>query len=117
MPLSSFFVSKLLELPAYYAAGLILVGCCPGDLPMHLHCLYNSVSASMQAPQLCSRGNVVLSVLMTAVSTVAAVNSMLGVVLAGQHFGNPLTAVPCAVSSVCAKRPAAVVTWLGSGDA
>ncbi|KAG6525830.1 hypothetical protein ZIOFF_015801 [Zingiber officinale] len=28
-------------------------------------------------------------------------NSMLGVVLAGQHFGNPLTAVPCAVSSVC----------------
>ncbi|KAK9153195.1 hypothetical protein Sjap_000675 [Stephania japonica] len=28
-------------------------------------------------------------------------NSVLGVVLAGQHFGNPLTAVPCAVSSVC----------------
>ncbi|URD76538.1 Sodium Bile acid symporter family [Musa troglodytarum] len=28
-------------------------------------------------------------------------NSVLGVVLAGQHFGNPLTAVPCAVSSIC----------------
>lgn len=28
-------------------------------------------------------------------------NSVLGVVLASQHFGNPLTAVPCAVSSVC----------------
>lgn len=28
-------------------------------------------------------------------------NSVLGLVLANQHFGNPLTAVPCAVSSVC----------------
>ncbi|XP_077253901.1 sodium Bile acid symporter family isoform X2 [Tasmannia lanceolata] len=28
-------------------------------------------------------------------------NSVLGVVLAGQHFSDPLTAVPCAVSSVC----------------
>ncbi|GJM95859.1 hypothetical protein PR202_ga12639 [Eleusine coracana subsp. coracana] len=28
-------------------------------------------------------------------------NSVLGVVLASKHFGNPLTAVPCAVSSVC----------------
>ncbi|KAK1305338.1 hypothetical protein QJS10_CPB11g01712 [Acorus calamus] len=28
-------------------------------------------------------------------------NSVLGVVLAAQHFGNPLTTVPCAVSSVC----------------
>ncbi|KAL6506879.1 putative sodium/metabolite cotransporter bass1, chloroplastic [Orobanche hederae] len=28
-------------------------------------------------------------------------NSVLGVVLATQHFGNPLSAVPCAVSSVC----------------
>jgi predicted Na+-dependent transporter len=28
-------------------------------------------------------------------------NSVLGVVLATQHFGNPLTAVPCAVSSIC----------------
>uniref|UniRef100_A0A6M2EW11 Uncharacterized protein n=1 Tax=Populus davidiana TaxID=266767 RepID=A0A6M2EW11_9ROSI len=28
-------------------------------------------------------------------------NSVLGVVLATKHFANPLTAVPCAVSSVC----------------
>ncbi|OVA18935.1 Bile acid:sodium symporter [Macleaya cordata] len=212
MPLSAFFVSKLLRLPSHYAAGLILVGCCPGGIQiltslMHL------------------RGNVALSVLMTAASTMSAVvmtpfltaklagqfvavdaagllmstlqvvllpvlvgallnqyfqsfvkmvsplmppiavvtvavlcgnaiaqnasailmsgrqvvlatcllhasgfffgyvlarllkvdvssartisievgmqNSVLGVVLAGQHFGNPLTAVPCAVSSVC----------------
>lgn len=30
-----------------------------------------------------------------------AKNSVLGLVLAAEHFGNPLTAVPCAVSSVC----------------
>lgn len=30
MPLSAFLVSKLLNLPSHYAAGLILVGCCPG---------------------------------------------------------------------------------------
>ncbi|XAR68200.1 hypothetical protein NMG60_11003250 [Bertholletia excelsa] len=28
-------------------------------------------------------------------------NSVLGVVIARQHYGNPLTAVPCAVSSIC----------------
>lgn len=32
MPLSGFLVSKLLNLPSYYAAGLILVGCCPGGM-------------------------------------------------------------------------------------
>ncbi|CAI0409656.1 unnamed protein product [Linum tenue] len=30
MPISAFLVSKILNLPSYYAAGLILVGCCPG---------------------------------------------------------------------------------------
>lgn len=212
MPLSGFFVSKLLKLPSHYAAGLVLVACCPGG------------TASNIVTYL-ARGNVALSVLMTAASTFAAVimtpiltsklagqfvavdpaglfmstvqvvlspvllgallnqycnslvefvsplmpfiavatvailcgsaiaqnasailssglqvvlavcllhglgfsfgyllsrmlgidvsssrtisievgmqNSVLGVVLAGQHFGNPLTAVPCAVSSVC----------------
>lgn len=212
MPLSGYLVSKLLRLPSYYAAGLILVGCCPGGTASNIVTYI-------------ARGNVALSVLMTAVSTlfsvvmtpfltaklagqyvavdaagllistlqvvlipvlagallnqyfqplvkfvsplmppiaVAAVavlcgnaiaqnasailmsgqqvvlaasllhisgfffgyvlarmlgidvsssrtisievgmqNSVLGVVLAGQHFGNPLTAVPCAVSSVC----------------
>jgi BASS family bile acid:Na+ symporter len=32
MPISGFLVSKLLNLPSYYAAGLILVGCCPGGM-------------------------------------------------------------------------------------
>jgi predicted Na+-dependent transporter len=32
MPLSGFFVSKLLKLPSHYAAGLILVACCPGGV-------------------------------------------------------------------------------------
>lgn len=32
MPLSGYFVSKLLNLPSHYAAGLILVACCPGGM-------------------------------------------------------------------------------------
>ncbi|PKI60055.1 hypothetical protein CRG98_019540 [Punica granatum] len=200
MPLSGFVVSKLLNLPSYYAAGLILVACCPGGTASNIVTYI-------------ARGNVALSVLMTAASTISAVvmtpfltaklagqyvavvllpvlagaflnqyfqvlvkfvspvmppiavltvavlcgnaiaqsssailmsgrqvllaasllhasgfffgyllsrvlgldissartisievgmqNSVLGVVLATQHFGNPLTAVPCAVSSVC----------------
>ncbi|KAF3442336.1 hypothetical protein FNV43_RR16252 [Rhamnella rubrinervis] len=180
MPISGFLVSKLLNLPSHYAAGLILVGCCPGGTASNIVTYI-------------ARGNVALSVLMTAASTLTAVlaklagqyvavdaagllmstlqvvllpvlagaflnqyfqglsssailasgkqvvlaasllhasgfffgyilsrmlgidvassrtisievgmqNSVLGVVLATQHFGNPLTAVPCAVSSVC----------------
>ncbi|KAF7112666.1 hypothetical protein RHSIM_RhsimUnG0206100 [Rhododendron simsii] len=203
MPLSAYFVSKFLRLPSYYAVGLILVGCCPGGTASNIVTYI-------------ARGNVALSVLMTAASTLSAVimtpfltaklagqfvavdavvllpvlagaflnqyfqslvkfvsplmppiavatvavlcgkaiaqsasailtsggqvvlaaallhasgfffgyllsrmlgldvsssrtisievgmqNSVLGVVLATQHFGNPLTAVPCAVSSVC----------------
>ncbi|KAG1347413.1 putative sodium/metabolite cotransporter BASS1, chloroplastic [Cocos nucifera] len=60
MPLSGFVVSKLLKLPSHYAAGLILVACCPGG------------TASNIVTYL-ARGNVALSVLMTAVSTFAAV--------------------------------------------
>ncbi|KAB2605443.1 sodium/metabolite cotransporter BASS1 [Pyrus ussuriensis x Pyrus communis] len=37
----------------------------------------------------------------TSSRTISIENSVLRIVLAGQHFGNPLTAVPCAVSSVC----------------
>jgi len=36
MPLSAFFISKLLNLPSHYAAGLILVGCCPGGTSFSL---------------------------------------------------------------------------------
>ncbi|ONK74909.1 uncharacterized protein A4U43_C03F11360 [Asparagus officinalis] len=59
MPLSGFFISKLLRLPSYYAAGLILVSCCPGG------------TASNIVTYL-ARGNVALSVLMTAASTFSA---------------------------------------------
>ncbi|KAK2638607.1 hypothetical protein Ddye_026402 [Dipteronia dyeriana] len=165
MPISGFLVSKLLNLPSHYAAGLILVGCCPGGTASNIVTYI-------------ARGNVALSVLMTAASTLSAVvmtpfltaklagqyvavdaagllmstlqsassiltsglqvvlaavllhasgfffgyalarmlgidiassrtisievgmqNSVLGVVLATQHFGNPLTAVPCAMCS------------------
>ncbi|XP_071691890.1 probable sodium/metabolite cotransporter BASS1, chloroplastic [Rutidosis leptorrhynchoides] len=60
MPLSAFFISKLLNLPSYYAAGLILVGCCPGGTASNIVTYI-------------ARGNVALSVLMTAASTVSAV--------------------------------------------
>lgn len=40
MPFSAFFVSKLLNLPPHYAAGLILVGCCPGGMCNYPGCLY-----------------------------------------------------------------------------
>ncbi|WOL13020.1 hypothetical protein Cni_G21789 [Canna indica] len=60
MPFSGFFISKLLNLPSHYAAGLVLVSCCPGG------------TASNIVTYL-ARGNVALSVLMTAASTFAAV--------------------------------------------
>ncbi|KAK9004773.1 hypothetical protein V6N11_042229 [Hibiscus sabdariffa] len=74
MPLSGFFVSKLLNLPSHYAAGLILVGCCPGG------------TASNIVTYL-ARGNVALSVLMTAASTLSAVimTPFLTAKLAGQY--------------------------------
>ncbi|XP_076924938.1 putative sodium/metabolite cotransporter BASS1, chloroplastic [Bidens hawaiensis] len=74
MPLSGYFVSKLLNLPSYYAAGLILVGCCPGGTASNIVTYI-------------ARGNVALSVLMTAASTVSAVvmTPMLTAKLAGQY--------------------------------
>ncbi|KAK8648269.1 hypothetical protein V6N13_129028 [Hibiscus sabdariffa] len=73
MPLSGIFVSKLLNLPSHYATGLILVGCCPG------------ATASIIVTYL-ARGNVALSVLMTAASTLSAVvmTPFLTAKLAGQ---------------------------------
>nr|CAB3499132.1 unnamed protein product [Digitaria exilis] len=74
MPLSGYFISKLLKLPAHYAAGLILVSCCPGG------------TASNIVTYL-SRANVALSVLMTAASTFAAsfMTPLLTSKLAGQY--------------------------------
>ncbi|KAJ0744399.1 putative Bile acid:sodium symporter/arsenical resistance protein Acr3 [Helianthus annuus] len=73
MPLSGYFISKLLNLPSYYAAGLILVGCCPGGTASNIVTYI-------------ARGNVALSVLMTAASTVSAVvmTPFLTAKLAGQ---------------------------------
>lgn len=41
MPLSGFLVSKLLNLPSYYAAGLILVACCPGGFFFFIFYLFH----------------------------------------------------------------------------
>ncbi|XP_050370015.1 probable sodium/metabolite cotransporter BASS1, chloroplastic [Argentina anserina] len=74
MPLSGYFVSKLLNLPSHYAAGLILVACCPGGTASNIVTYI-------------ARGNVALSVLMTATSTVSAVimTPFLTAKLAGQY--------------------------------
>ncbi|KAK3150014.1 hypothetical protein QOZ80_3AG0226290 [Eleusine coracana subsp. coracana] len=74
MPLSGFLISKLLKLPSHFAAGLILVSCCPGG------------TASNIVTYL-ARANVALSVLMTAASTFAAafMTPLLTSKLAGQY--------------------------------
>ncbi|KAK9688706.1 hypothetical protein RND81_09G005500 [Saponaria officinalis] len=74
MPLSGYFISKLLGLPSHYAAGLILVGCCPGGTASNIVTYI-------------ARGNVALSVLMTAASTFSAVimTPYLTAKLAGQY--------------------------------
>ncbi|KAH7543958.1 hypothetical protein ACOSP7_031126 [Xanthoceras sorbifolium] len=75
MPISGFLVSKILNLPSYYAAGLILVGCCPGGTASNIVTYI-------------ARGNVALSVLMTAASTLSAVvmTPFLTAKLAGQYI-------------------------------
>ncbi|XP_031269842.1 probable sodium/metabolite cotransporter BASS1, chloroplastic [Pistacia vera] len=74
MPISGFLVSKLLNLPSHFAAGLILVGCCPGGTASNIVTYI-------------ARGNVALSVLMTAASTLSAVvmTPFLTAKLAGQY--------------------------------
>lgn len=60
MPTAGALISRMLNLPPNYAAGLILVACCPGG------------TASNVVTYL-ARGNVALSVLMTAASTFLAI--------------------------------------------
>lgn len=60
MPLAGWAVARALQLPAPLAAGLILVACCPGGTASNVITLL-------------AGGNVPLSVLMTACSTLAAV--------------------------------------------
>ncbi len=74
MPLVALAVARALQLPADLAAGLILVGCCPGG------------TASNVMTYL-ARGDVALSVSLTTVSTLAAVlaTPWLMQVLGGQY--------------------------------
>lgn len=60
MPTAGAVISQLFGIPSYYAAGLVLVACCPGG------------TASNVVTYL-ARGNVALSVLMTSASTFLAV--------------------------------------------
>lgn len=74
MPLSGFLISKFLNLPSHFAAGLILLGCCPGG------------TASNIITYL-ARGNLALSVIMTTASTLAAMimTPLLTAKLAGKY--------------------------------
>lgn len=74
MPLSGFLISKLLNLPSHSAAGLILLGCCPGG------------TASNIITYL-ARANVALSVIMTTASTISAMimTPLLTAKLAGKY--------------------------------
>ncbi|XP_024529868.1 probable sodium/metabolite cotransporter BASS1, chloroplastic [Selaginella moellendorffii] len=74
MPLTGATVARVLGLPSHYAAGLVLVSCCPGG------------TASNVVTYL-ARGNVALSVIMTAISTFLAVvmTPLLTAKLAGQY--------------------------------
>ena len=57
LPLIAFGVAMLFELPPHYFIGLVLVGCCPGG-------------SSSNVFSLLARGNVALSVTLTALSSV-----------------------------------------------
>eukprot|EP00256_Glycine_max_P066077 XP_025980672.1 probable sodium/metabolite cotransporter BASS1, chloroplastic isoform X2 [Glycine max] len=74
MPLSGFLISKLLNLPSHSAAGIILLGCCPGG------------TASNIITYL-ARANVALSVIMTTASTISAMimTPLLTAKLAGKY--------------------------------
>ncbi|MCO5553438.1 hypothetical protein L7F22_006959 [Adiantum nelumboides] len=82
MPSAGAFFSHLFQLPPHYAAGLVLVACCPGG------------TASNVVTYL-SRGNVALSVIMTSVSTFLAVvmTPFLTAKLAGQYVAVDATAL------------------------
>jgi len=60
MPLFAFIIAKVLNLPLELMVGLILVGACPGGTASNVMCFL-------------SRGDVALSITLTAVSTILAV--------------------------------------------
>lgn len=87
MPVVAVVVTELLNLPPELAAGVILVGCAPGG-------------TSSNVVSYLARGDVALSVTMTAVSTLLApiMTPLLTLWLAGQQM--PVTAGPMAISIV-----------------
>lgn len=60
MPLIAWVISTLLELPVAVAAGMILIGACPGGTASNIICYL-------------ARGNVALSITLTSVSTLLAI--------------------------------------------
>ncbi len=74
MPTTAWILCKLLNLPTDLALGVVLVGCCPGGTASNVICYL-------------SKGDIALSVGMTAVSTIVApiVTPALVLLLAGQQ--------------------------------
>ena len=60
MPLIAWLIAQLLELPLLLATGLILVGACPGGTASNVICYL-------------AKGNVALSISLTAISTLLAI--------------------------------------------
>jgi BASS family bile acid:Na+ symporter len=74
LPFSGWLVSRMLQLPSEFAVGLILLACCPAGTASNL---INYIG----------KGNVALSVTMTAVSTILAIvmTPMLSTFIIGQY--------------------------------
>ena len=79
MPLAAWLIALLLGLPPQLGAGLILVGCCPGGTASNVICYL-------------ARGDVALSITLTAVSTLLAVlvTPLLTLLYAGQTVPVPV---------------------------
>ncbi|MDH3526295.1 MAG: bile acid:sodium symporter family protein [Gammaproteobacteria bacterium] len=78
MPLAAWVLAIVLALPPQLAAGLILVGCCPGGTASNVICYL-------------ARGDVALSITLTAVSTLLAIvaTPLLTLLYAGQTVPVP----------------------------
>jgi BASS family bile acid:Na+ symporter len=79
MPLAAWLIAVLLGLPPQLGAGLILLGCCPGGTASNVICYL-------------ARGDVALSISLTAVSTLLAVlaTPLLTLLYAGQTVPVPV---------------------------
>ena len=82
MPLVAWLLCKLLSLPQELALGVILVGCCPGGTASNVMCYL-------------AKGDIALSVGMTAISTMLAplITPLLVLLLAGEN----IEVNPCAM--------------------